>query len=111
MVCWIQGYKGRSLLSEPAEVHAHVRGHLMRALNANTVAASIWQLSDTVQDSIAAIMQFAADGPAADEEPRRPPGVDASAMPTWRCHMDPVHRPTLLRLTLASGSSCFDRYR
>lgn len=73
----LQGIKGTPILNETSEAeHARVRGHLMRALNADTVAASIWQLSDTVQRSIAAIVLCAADGP---HDNAGPPSTDASA--------------------------------
>ena len=80
----LQGIKGTPVLNDPREKeHARVRNHLMRALNADTVAASIWQLSDTVQRSITAISQGAADRPEADEGPQRGPNVYASAPPQW----------------------------
>ena len=72
----VQGMKGMPILNEPREEeHARVRGHLMHALNVNTVTASIGQLSETVQRSIAAITLCAADG--------LPEARGHSARPAW----------------------------
>ena len=76
----VQGIKGVSLLTMTRqEEHSHVRGHLMRAFNADTVAASIWQLSDTVQRSIAAIQRCSAEGPQGDAQSRCARCIDAGA--------------------------------
>lgn len=76
-----QGIKGIPLINEVREVeHARVRGHLMHALNADTVAASIWQLSDTVQRSIAAVTRCHAEGPQGDAQSRRARSIDSGAL-------------------------------
>ena len=81
----LQGIKGTTLLLEPREKEsARVRSHLMRALNADTVAASMGLLSDTVHRSIAVISRCAVAGSAADEGSQRRPSVDASAPPPRR---------------------------
>eukprot|EP00892_Ulva_mutabilis_P010425 jgi/Ulvmu1/7755/UM039_0063.1 len=73
------GIKGTPILNETREAeHTRVRTHLMHSLNADTVAASIWQLSDTVQRSIAAIAECDAAGPQQDSSLQQSATIDSS---------------------------------
>eukprot|EP00892_Ulva_mutabilis_P010423 jgi/Ulvmu1/7753/UM039_0061.1 len=101
-VFMMMGIKGMPLLSEPSqEEHTRVRTHFMHALNADTVAASMGQLSDTAQRSIAAITACAAAGATQDSVP----STDASDPSCGVCWGDVNDQGVLVDMFLLSAAN------